>query len=163
MSIKPWKQTLVLFDGGLSRGSLFREPGWPVEGKIAERHELRSASISLAITWEWEYLKWSSICSHCGLQIAWAARWDSNILATLAPNGFSSAPLKRRRCAAIWPKCGRHLQLKYRSAGGGVGVAPLRLFTFQAQLTQKTQLLFSRPWMKIYFFFPTWHAAKSAV
>lgn len=94
MSIKPWKQTLVLFDGGLSRGSLFREPGWPVEGKIAEKHELRSASISLAITWEWEYLKWSSICSHCGLQIAWAARWDSNILATLAPNGFSSAPLK---------------------------------------------------------------------
>lgn len=130
MSIKPWKQTLVLFDGGLSRGSLFREPGWPVEGKIAEKHELRSASISLAITWEWEYLKWSSICSHCGLQIAWAARWDSNILATLAPNGFSSAPLKRRRCATIWPKCGRHLQLKYWSAGGGVGVAPLRLFTF---------------------------------
>lgn len=134
MWTKP-KKTLVLFDGGLSCGSLFREPGWPVEGKIAEKHELRSASISLAIMWEWEYLKWSSICSHCGLQIAWAARWDSNILATLAPNGFSSAPLKRRRCAAIWPKCGRHLQLEYRIAGGGG--APMSFFTFNAQLTQK--------------------------
>lgn len=67
---------------------------------------------------------------------------------------FLQRRLNPRRCAAIWPKCGRHLQLKYRSAGGGVGVAPLRLFTFQAQLTQKTQLLFSRPWMKIFLFFP---------